>query len=87
MTSIAIQVDAVEPFAEGRAIGNAGPYLRVRGVARGEIDPQAPENRAIVDLDRALRNARGLIEYETDFFILPPGRCEPDKWRARLRRH
>jgi len=30
------------------------------------------ENRAIVDLDKAPRNARGLVEYKTDFFILWP---------------
>jgi Alpha/beta hydrolase domain len=72
MTVIEIQVDDVEPFAEGRHIGEAGSYLRIRGTAKGELDPNAPENRVIVDLDRAARNPRGLIEYETDFFILRP---------------
>ncbi len=72
MTNLEVQVHAVEPFAEGRAIGAAGPYLRVRGTAKGELDPQAPENRGIIDLDKAVRNGRGLVEYETDFFILRP---------------
>ena len=72
MANIEIQVNAVEPFAEGRTFGEAGPYLRIRGVAKGELDPAAPANRVIVDLDKAPRNARGLVEYETDFFILRP---------------
>jgi len=72
MTSIEIQVNAVEPFAEGREFGEVGPYLRMSGIARGELDPAAPENGVIVDLDKAPRNARGLVEYETDFFILRP---------------
>src|SRR5437899_4074591 len=67
-----ITTAAVEPFAEGRAFGEAGSYLRVRGTAKGELDPAAPQNQVIVDLDKAPRNARGLVEYETDFFMLRP---------------
>ena len=38
MANIEIQVNAVEPFAGGAAFGEAGPYLRIRGVAKGELD-------------------------------------------------
>src|SRR6516164_1722651 len=72
MPNLEIRIDAVEPFAEGRGFGEAGPYLRIRGVAKGELDPAAPENEVVVDLDKAPRNGRGLVEYETDFFILRP---------------
>ncbi|HEU0157516.1 MAG TPA: alpha/beta hydrolase domain-containing protein, partial [Stellaceae bacterium] len=72
MTISEIEVIAVEPFAEGRAIAEAGAYLRIRGTAKGELDPDAPENRVIADLDKAARNSRGAVEYETDFFILRP---------------
>ncbi len=72
MANIEIHVNAVEPFAEGQVFGETGPYLRIRGVAKGELDPAAPENRVIVDLDKAPRNGRGLVEYESDFFILRP---------------
>jgi hypothetical protein len=67
-----IKIDTVEPFAEGQPFGEAGSYERVRGTAKGELDPQSPQNQPIVDLDKAPRNARGLVEYETDFFILRP---------------
>ena len=72
MPNLEIRIDAVEPFAEGRGFGEAGPYLRIRGLAKGELDPAAPKNRVAVDLDKAPRNGRGLVEYETDFFILRP---------------
>jgi len=38
MTRIEFEVRAMEPFAEGRDIGEAGPYLRIRGTAKGELD-------------------------------------------------
>ncbi len=77
MAIVEIKVDAVEPFAEGQGFGEAGSYLRIKGVAKGEVDPAAPENKVIVDLDKAPRNARGMVEYETDFFILRP--AEPQQ--------
>src|SRR5262249_51856245 len=72
MANLEIKITAVEPFAEGQAFGEVGSYQRVRGVAKGELDPAAPENQVVVDLDKAPRNARGLVEYETDFFMLRP---------------
>src|SRR5579875_377508 len=72
MVGIALRVDAVEPFAEARCWGEAGHYERVRGVMTGTLDPAAPENRGIVDLDKAPRNDAGFVEYESDFFMLRP---------------
>src|SRR5689334_19926200 len=72
MPIVAIQVEKIEPFAEGRSFGEAGAYLRVRGVVKGVLDPQRPENRVIADIDLAPRNAQGLVEYESDFFVLRP---------------
>jgi hypothetical protein len=67
-----LSVSAIERFAEGREFGNAGAYIRIKGIARGEFDPAAPENQEIVDLDKAERNACGMVEYEADFFVLRP---------------
>src|SRR5438105_15290292 len=82
MPIIEINIAAVEPFAEGKAFGQAGGYVRVRGVARGVLDPQAPENAGIVDLDKATRNKAGEVEYATDFFILRP--AEPRRGSGML---
>jgi hypothetical protein len=67
-----ISIERVEPFAEGMVLGAAGSYERVIGKARGELDPQQLQNKGIVNLDKVPRNARGLVEYETDFFMLRP---------------
>jgi hypothetical protein len=67
-----IRIDAIEPFADGQAFGTAGPYVRIKGVAKGELDPKAQQNAAIVDLDKAPLNARGTVDYEVDVFILRP---------------
>ena len=39
-----MQIDGIEPFATGQSLGEAGPYLRIKGVAKGELDPAAPQN-------------------------------------------
>jgi Alpha/beta hydrolase domain len=67
-----LKLGAPEPFVEGRVFGETGAYVRLKGVARGELDPKAPEHADIVGLDRAPRNARGMVEYEVDVFILRP---------------
>ena len=67
-----IDIAAVESFAEGHHFGEAGPYIRIHGVAKGELDPASPRNAVIVDIDKAERNAHGMVEYEIDLFILRP---------------
>ncbi|HUJ75814.1 MAG TPA: alpha/beta hydrolase domain-containing protein, partial [bacterium] len=67
-----LRIDSVEPLAQGQAFGSAGAYERVTGVAYGEVDPLDARNQVIVNLDKAPRNARGLVEYQADFFILRP---------------
>ncbi len=69
---VAVSVQKVQPFAEGRSFGDAGPYERVTGVARGELDPYDARNRAIVNLNKAHRNAEGRVEYLVDFDLLRP---------------
>ncbi|HJR00918.1 MAG TPA: alpha/beta hydrolase domain-containing protein [Methylomirabilota bacterium] len=69
---VAVRIDRTEPFAAGASFGAAGAYERVVGVARGEVDPRDPANAGIVNLARAPRNARDLVEYETDFYLLRP---------------
>jgi hypothetical protein len=67
-----ISVDSIADFADGHEFGAVGAYVRIKGVARGMLDPASPANAGIVDLDKAPRNAEGLIEYATDFDILRP---------------
>src|SRR5437016_404057 len=69
---VSFVVESRQPFAGGVSWGNAGPYERLFGTAHMEVDPRDPLNAGIVDLDRARRNARGMVEFSTPFFILKP---------------
>jgi hypothetical protein len=72
MPITAITVADIAEFADGLEFGEAGAYVRIRGVARGVLDPKAAQNAGIVDLDKAPRNALGQVEYTADFYILRP---------------
>src|SRR5438105_4746949 len=67
-----ISVTDIAAFADGHEFGAAGAYVRIKGVARGVLDPAAPGNAGIVDLEKAPRNAEGLVDYATDFDLLRP---------------
>lgn len=69
---LALDIERVEPLADGAPFGEAGPYERVIATARGEVDPAHPGNKGIALIDKAPRNAAGKVEYKTDVFILRP---------------
>lgn len=56
----------------GTQFGSAGSYERIVAVVTGQLDPSHPANAGIVDLDKAPRNAAGMVEYKTDAMILRP---------------
>ena len=63
----AVSIDRIEAFAEGTTFGETGVYERVIGTVKGELDPADQHNRGIVNLENAPHNARGFVEYETEF--------------------
>jgi hypothetical protein len=67
-----VEIASREPFAGGAAFGDTGAYERIVGRFYGELDPKDKLNAEIVDLDKAPRNARGRVEYSSDFFLLKP---------------
>ncbi|HVZ30327.1 MAG TPA: alpha/beta hydrolase domain-containing protein, partial [Asticcacaulis sp.] len=60
------------PAFGGYAWPGVGQYERISGKAYGELDPTDPKNAVIVDLALAPRNAKGLVEYAFDFYLLKP---------------
>ena len=56
----------------GVSFGSVGPYVNIVGKASGEVDPDDPLNAVITDIELAPRNARGMVEYSSDFYILRP---------------
>ena len=68
-----IEISRVEsPTFEGKSFGDVGQYEKLVGRVFGEIDPTAPRNAVIVDILLAQRNARGMVEYSADLYILKP---------------
>ena len=70
---VKIQITRMEmPTFEGTSFGKTGQYEKLVGRAFGEVDPKDPRNAVIVDIANAPKNARGMVEYDTDFYILKP---------------
>ncbi|HEX9548933.1 MAG TPA: hypothetical protein VF942_16450, partial [Acidimicrobiales bacterium] len=69
---VAFVVESRQAFVGGVAWDSAGPYERLTGTAYMEVDPRDPLNAIVVDVERAPRNGRGLVEFSTPFFILKP---------------
>lgn len=69
-----IEIEIAErfPFAGGMSFGNAGPYERIRGRALLAVDPKAPAQAGIVDIDKAPLDKGGLVHFATDISILKP---------------
>jgi hypothetical protein len=65
-------VEQTTPYLGGADWGKAGPYDLLTGTAYMEVDPRDRQNRIIVDLDNAPRNAKGMVEFSTPFFVLKP---------------
>ncbi|HEY4172353.1 MAG TPA: hypothetical protein VGM42_04940, partial [Rhodopila sp.] len=67
-----IEIKSRSPFVGGATFGAVGAYERIDGVASGALDPSHPGNRGIALLDKAPRNAAGLVEYRSGFVLLRP---------------
>jgi hypothetical protein len=70
---VKFKIERVEsPAFEGRTFGAVGTYDRIVAHATIAVSPDDPHNTIIVDLDRATRNAQGLVEAVADVEILRP---------------
>ena len=69
---VRFNVEQTRPFAGGKSFGDAGPFVRLEGTAHFEVDPKDPLNAVIVNLDKAPRNAKGMVEFSAPFVIIKP---------------
>src|SRR5215510_5563348 len=70
---VKLEVVRVEsPALEGRSFGSVGTYDRIIARTTIAVSPSDPRNAVIVDIERAPRNAQGLVEATADVEILRP---------------
>jgi hypothetical protein len=71
-SSVEIRIDDRRAFAGGHDFGSAGVYERLSGRALFAVDPLAPAQADVVDIDKAPRDAAGLVRFAADCMILRP---------------
>src|SRR5438552_3683686 len=69
---IELRIQDRRPFAEGHSFAGSGRYERLTGRAHFAVDPLAPAQRGITDLDKAPRDTAGLVRFAADVMILKP---------------
>jgi hypothetical protein len=57
---------------DGTSFSGIGQYECLSGTVHGQLDPAHPLNTVIVNLDKAPRNANGLVSYRSDFALMKP---------------
>ena len=77
-----VEITVREPFADGHRFGAVGGYERVKGRIHYAVDPADPANQAIVDLEFAPMDDRGLVTFSGDFILLRPR--DPDRGNRTL---
>lgn len=69
---VTLEIETRGAFADGHLFGNVGAYERLKGRAHFAVDPLAPAQGSVVDLELAPRNEAGLVEFSADILILKP---------------
>ena len=69
---VRVEIATRADVADGKPFGVVGPYEKVVGRVFFAADPNTTQNRRIVDLDKAPRNAAGEVEFSADLFLLKP---------------
>ena len=72
MGVVKLEIHNREPYAGGESFGDTGPYERIDGTVTYAVDPHHEVNRPIVDLDKAPRDADGLVRFSGDFCLVMP---------------
>ncbi len=82
LSSLLVTLTAIAPFAQARVarivvdkvekLADGSAYEVLRGRAFGTLDPGAPGNAVITDIQLAPKNAQGQVEYVTTFALHKP---------------
>jgi hypothetical protein len=69
---VKVEIRSREVAFEGRQFGAVGTYEVINAVAHFRMDPHAPVNASLVNVQRAPRDADGRIAFDADLVIVKP---------------
>ena len=69
---VRIDVTSRADVLAGKSFGNSGPYEKLTGKIHFAIDPRNSVNQIITDIDKAPKNAAGMVEFSSDFYLIKP---------------
>jgi hypothetical protein len=69
---VRIEVASRADVLAGKAFGASGAYETLAGKIYFAVDPRNRVNQIITDIDKAPRNAAGLVEFSSDFYLIKP---------------
>lgn len=72
MPVVSLDIHNRQPFAQGAVFGGVGAYQQLDGRVHFSVDPKAPANSPITDIDLAPTDAHGRVNFSADFRILQP---------------
>ncbi len=78
---VRVEVASTAPWLGGRSLGKAGAYEKLQGRVYFELDPTSSTGGRVTDISLAPRNARGRVEFSSDFVLVRP------RDRARRNQH
>ena len=70
VTSVTIATRA--KVADGKTFGSTGAYEKLAGTIEFALDPADPHNKAVVDLQHAVKGPDGKVHFTADLFVLQP---------------
>jgi hypothetical protein len=79
---VRIEVQSRADILGGQAFGAAGAFEKLTGIIHFAVDPRNPVNQIIADIDKAPRNAAGLVEFSSNFYLIRPK--DPSKGNGTL---
>lgn len=69
---VRVEIESTKPWLGGRSLGKVGAYEKLQGRVYFEIDPESAANQRIADIALAPRNAKGHVEFSSDFVVVRP---------------
>jgi len=69
---VRLEVHTTAPAFDGQSFGEVGPYEEIRATAHYRVDPAAPVNAGIANIQKAPRGSDGRVAFDADVVIYRP---------------